>query len=608
MNLHRFCVALLLACFCVGASAQQKPKSQPLTPNQLAMQYYRNGDYQKAGDIFSQLFNQTGSDVYYSYLYSCLIHTSNYSEAEVLVNKQLKATKQNPKYVIDLGYVYSKTKREEKAEKLYNQLIKKIEADASQITTLANGFINKGLYQYAEQVYIEGRKVSTYPFHTELAQVYMYQRNYSKMIDEYLEQLRVSDDFLQNVQNHLQAAVYNDIDNSLVDLLKSKLLKYTQIYPDRTVFAELLVWLMVQQGEYEMALFQVKALDRRLEEGGRRVVELARQATTGNDFNTAIAAYQYAIENCRNREFMFAARSEMLQVMFTRIELELDNSIADYERLEEAITTALAEEGISADNIDMVRNLAKLKAFYLNKTADAQFLLEDIKDRRDIAKTDRGEIEIELADVYLMQDRMFDATIAYTHVADANPNNDVGAEAKFRKAKLAYYIGDFGWAQTQLNALKASTEKFIANDAAALSLLIEENTGWGDSTEHAMQLYAAADLLHYQHQNTKALATLDSLITLYPEDALNDEALYLKAQIIMIQGDTANAKSLFETISQKWQYEILTDNALMQIAKIEEQNNNTQAAMNIYLRIMSEYESSIFVREARSRFRKLREN
>lgn len=608
MTLHRFCATLLLVCFCFDAFAQQKPKSQPLTPNQLAMQYYRNGDYQKAADIFTQLFDQTGSDLYYSYLYSCLIHTSNFADAEVLVNKQLKATKHNPKYAVDLGYVYSKTKREEKAEKLYNQIIKKIESDAGQISTLANSFINKGLYQYAEQVYIEGRKVSTYPFHTELAQVYMYQRNYGKMIDEYLEQLRVSDDFLQNVQNHLQAAVYNDIDNSLVDVLKSKLLKYTQIYPDRTVFAELLVWLMVQQGEYEMALLQVQAIDRRLDEGGRRVVELARQATTGNDFNTAIAAYQYAIEHCRNREFMFAARSEMLQVMFTRIELEIDNTIADYQRLEEAITSALDEEGISADNIDMVRNLAKLKAFYLNKTADAQFLLEDIKDNRDIAKIDRGEIEIELADVYLMQGRMFDATIAYTHVADANPNNDVGAEAKFRKAKLAYYIGDFRWAQTQLNALKASTEKFVANDAAALSLLIEENTGWGDSTEHAMHLYASADLLHYQHQNEKALATLDSLITLYPEDALNDEALYLKAQIIMIQGDTANAKNLFETIAQKWQYEILADNALMQIAKIEEQNNNNQAAMDIYLRIMSEYESSIFVREARSRFRKLRGN
>ena len=51
----------------------------------------------------------------------------------------------------------------------------------------------------------------------------------------------------------------------------------------------------------------------------------------------------------------------------------------------------------------------------------------------------------------------------------------LGEEARFRNAKLAYYRGDFEWAQGQLTVLKASTAELIANDALYLSILITEN-------------------------------------------------------------------------------------------------------------------------------------
>ena len=82
--------------------------------------------------------------------------------------------------------------------------------------------------------------------------------------------------------------------------------------------------------------------------------------------------------------------------------------------------------------------------------------------------------------------------------------NPIGHEAKLRRAKIAYYQGDFQWAQAQLGALKASTSKLIANDAMDLSLLITDNYNL-DTTEIAMKTFANADLLAYQQKYTQAI-------------------------------------------------------------------------------------------------------
>jgi len=50
-------------------------------------------------------------------------------------------------------------------------------------------------------------------------------------------------------------------------------------------------------------------------------------------------------------------------------------------------------------------------------------------------------------------------------VEKANKNEPVGHEAKLRNARLSYYIGEYGWAEGQLDILKAATSKLIANDA-----------------------------------------------------------------------------------------------------------------------------------------------
>ncbi len=86
----------------------------------------------------------------------------------------------------------------------------------------------------------------------------------------------------------------------------------------------------------------------------------------------------------------------------------------------------------------------------------------------------------------------------------------LGQDAKLRNARLAYYKGEFEWAQTQLDILKTATTQNISNDALELSLVIQDNTGL-DSTEDALIQYASADLLLFQNRIDACFARLDSI-------------------------------------------------------------------------------------------------
>ena len=607
MRFARLNIVLLICCLLISVQAICQTNNQQ-TDSQLAMQYYRLGVYNKAADIFARLYERSHSDFYYGYYLNSLLQIPDYEAAEALIQKQMKFNRNSLKYNVDLGNLQELKGNPDKAKQIYHQTIKKLPASVSQITSLASAFIEKRNYELAEEVYTTGRKLmkGDYDFRIEMAQLHYYQRNYEQMIVEFLELLNVSDVYLQQVQNYFQQAIYNDSDESLNQLLIDKLLEYSRNYPDNKVYAELLVWIYIQDRNFPMALIQAKALDRRLNEDGHRVVSLARMASDNNDFATAIEAYQYVIDKGGNQEYTNAARTEMLQVMFRRVELGIDNQQSDYQRLEQALTDALQDMGIGEETVDLVRSLAKLKSIYLGKTADAQFLLEDARTMR-LPKSTLAEIDIELADVYLMQGNDVDATLTYARVEDNNRNSPVGSEAKLRKARLAYYIGNFKWAQAQLDVLKASVEKLTANDAAYLSLLIEDNIGWSDASDTAMLIYARADLFHYQHNDSMALRCIDSIVGGFPDAPIVDEAWFLKAEIYRAANNLDKAIAAYQTVADRFPDDVLADNAHYMLATIyENQLKNKQAAMDHYLKIITDYASSIFVTDARKRYRALR--
>ena len=252
-----------------------------------------------------------------------------------------------------------------------------------------------------------------------------------------------------------------------------------------------------------------------------------------------------------------------------------------------------------------MKDFAKLKAYHLYETETAIEILEEC-----INLSTKGELQAEcklmLGDIYLINNRDWDAIIQYSQVEKAFQENPIGHEAKFRRARVAYFQGQFDWAQAQLDILKGSTTKLIANNAMQLSLLITDNIGLDTSTQ-AMQMYSQAELHIYQNKNDESYQLLDSMLSIFPGHALSDEILYKQAEIEFYNKNYTQAAKLYEKVATEFSFDILADDALFKWAEILEENlNNISKAQKIYEKIVMDYSDSIYTVEARKRFRKLR--
>ena len=177
---------------------------------------------------------------------------------------------------------------------------------------------------------------------------------------------------------------------------------------------------------------------------------------------------------------------------------------------------------------------------------------------------------------------------------------------KFRNARVSYYGGDFNWAQSQLNALKASTSKLISNDAIDLSLLITDNFNL-DTLTTPMEMFARADLLNMQRRFDEAHATLDSLQADHPGHALEDEILMMSADMFLEQGRVDTAMALYREVVDLHFDDITGDDALFKLADLTHHALRDQAtAQDLYEQLLFDFPGSLHAVEARKRFRDLR--
>ncbi len=589
-------------------SPAARQKQQEQENEKIAFQYYGDKEYEKALEIFRDLYEKQPDHHLYTYYFYCLTALNEFSEAEKLVRSRIKDEPGSYRYEVDLGYLYLLTDKPEKATRTFDEIIDKMSPNKADINETGNSFLSRQLYDYAVKAYLRGRELlhNSDQFHTELARIYEISGNYSAMIEEYLDLLEEDPSQLEMVQNNFQNVLNKDIDDKIGNLLRESLLKRNQRNPENRDFGEMLLWLSVQQKDFEFALVQAKSLDTRFKEGGTLVFSVANLSLSNKDYGVAVEAFNYLIRKGEATPYYAESVTGNLRAKFLRITEGYNYKLSDLQSLQQEYLSAFTELGRNARTLVMMRDLAHLQAFYLNELDKSIDLLEDALDINGAPEKLKAEIKLELGDIYLFSGEVWEASLLYSQVEKANKNEPIGAEAKFRNARLSFYIGEFGWAKAQLDVLKAATSKLIANDAMELSLLISDNMD-PDSTYTGLSYYARADLLRYRGKDSLALLTLDSIRTLGLYHSLDDEVLYSKAEIYIHRKDYAKADSALAEITRNYKSDILADNALFKRAELQAAVfNNKGLAMELYQQLIVEYPGSLFTTEARKRYRQLR--
>jgi len=574
--------------------------------SKLANEYYRSGEYEQAASLYKKIWIKTKyNDFYFNRYIESLLALEEYAACEKEIKKQLKKNPNNVHLFVLYGNVLERQVKTKEAEAQYKKAIKQLPKDYNKITNLANAFSRLTKYDFALQVFQKGEALldKEGEFAYQIAEIYRRLGDKPQMIHHYLLSIKGNPEQLASMKNffnrNLTAEDYPE--------LKTKLYENIQANPDDVNYPELLEWIFIQEKDYKKALRQAKALDRRLDENGSRVFNIAVISSNDKDYDTAIAAYDYIVNNKGiNSSYFLEARQELLSNKKKKVLNNSDHTREDLIGLRDEYNSYLNQIGRNKSSAYIVAELANLEAYQLDDLDGAITNLERMLKYPGVNKYVKANGKISLADFYLMKSEIWESTLLYSQVDKEFKEDYLGEKARHRNAMLSYYNGDFQWAQKQFDVLKASTSKLISNDAIDISVFIMDNLGL-DTTDVAISLYAQAELLTLQNKFDKAFVKLDSLKTLFPDHTLIDDIYYAKAKIFKKQKKYDEAIKMYNEIIEKHPEEIRCDNAIYELANLYENDlGQSDKASELYEKLFIDYSQSVFAIEARKKYRILR--
>ncbi len=599
--------------------AQRDPQEK------LAIQYYQNGEYEKAKEIFKPIYEKNNSSYIYVYYYQVLVEMQDYKELEKVAKNQHKKFPKVQRYIVDLAYVYEVSGNTSKAVKEYEDAIKNVPNVENSYKELYNAFLYKAKRDYAMETLLRGRKQLNNPklFSKELTNLYLQLKLYDNVIEEAITLLADDDaKYMATAEQNLQNLLMDDEDGQRYLKIKSKLQETIQKHPNNQSYVSLLYWIYQLNKDYPAAFILAKSIDKKRANDGATVYTLARSMANNREYDLAMEALKYVISKGESSSYYYSAKYDLLNLRYQKLISTYPIDLNAAKALEKEYQKVLDENGVHEGTSDVVHKYAHLLAFFVNKPDQAINLLDTAMRYADRDIKEKALYKMDKADILLHVGEIWDATLLYSQIDKELPNDTIGHLAKFKNAKLSFYIGEFAWAESQLDILRAATTKLIANDAMYLSFVISDNLEEEEEDEEeennalfqenqtnnqALRYFARADFLVFQNNDAEAMKYLDSVLIVTPFGKLNDDVYYLQAQILIRQKDYFTAETLLKKIIDVYSFDLLADDAIFLLAELYEYYmKDIPQAMEMYKKLLKDHSNSIYAVDARKRFRELR--
>jgi predicted Zn-dependent protease len=576
------------------------------TETRIANEYFIKGDKEKALSMYQSLSRHPENipAIHNNYL-SLLLELGKYKEAEDYVERVLRKVDDRTSYRVDLGLVYLQAGEMQKADKYLKSLVRSSLADAYRTKSISDYLAAHNQPEYAVWVLQELRTSLGNPtaFTLEMANLYRIQGKRDEMVQEYLNYVTQAPANINYLKNLLQLFL-NKPDE--LESLERMLYDKVQQFPESEVFADLLIWVNLQQRNFYGAFIQARAYDKRFRKENSKTLEIAQIALNNKDYETADKSFSYVIREFPNSENYLPARLGLIRAREAKLKLSFPVNSDSVRYLTKEYQSFIARYPDNANSYEAALNEALLHAYYLDEMDSAETKLNALANHLRVPPYLKARAKLELGDIYLLKEEPWEATLLYSQVEKSQRDAPLGYEAKLRNAKLSYYKGDFRLAQEHLDILKQATTREIANDAMELSMRIKENTAF-DTVGTAMKMFATAELELVQNKITVAFATLDQIEKQYPHHSLSDDIWWLEANVKMKQGDFGAAIALLQKIQIEFGEDVLADDASFLEGDIDEhQLHDKEKAKEIYRSFLDKYPGSVYAAEARKRFRVLR--
>ncbi|MBR9915981.1 MAG: tetratricopeptide repeat protein [Algicola sp.] len=581
---------IYIAFFCCGFLFSQN--------EQLADEYFKRGEFEKALLTYQKLNDSKRSSKYIYKIIETLQQLERYDEAQAVIEQRMTEINY-PALLVELGYNYQLKDSMALANKYYDQALLKVEERPSYTYGIAKKFEDHSLLDRALEAYKKGMEYNPdFNFNMQMARIYGEQGNIELLFSNYIDYIEIKPSFLSNAKRAFSDFVSENKENENNLILRKLLLKKLQSNPE-PFWYDLLSWLYIQQKEYNKAFIQEKALYKRSQESLSRIIDLALTTVQENEDAIANAIFSFVLENSQDIDTRLTAHQYLLEMAiknaqnddFKAIDEEFQSLFQQYGKYEQTIALQIAYGNFLAFH----KHQPKAASDFLKKSLELQ-----------LSTFQEATVKLKLGDILVFQERFNEALIYYTQIQANLKNSTISQEARFKVAKTSYYKGDFDWAESQLKILKSSTSQLIANDALELKLLISDNKD-EDSLRTALKLYSKADLMAFQNKTDESIQLLDKILNDHKGESIEDQALFMQAKLYEKTQQIDKAIGSYQYIIDNYRNDILADDALFYLAELyQNQLDQPEKAKELYEKIIFNHEDSIYFIEARKRFRMLR--
>ena len=586
---------------------------------QLADQYFKEGEYEKAAIIYRDLYEKSnGQDYYMSKMIECFRADNNLPKAHQVLQQAINKNPQQPILYTLQARLYKEEGRQDKYEEALAKIIPNLPNNKSMITRTVYELDALNERQLAVEVAalaeerMGGGTMSLDMFYFNLRA-----GNVDQALNFAIRAIENDPQMYDNITSNIARLFVSDAE---YDQFQAKLYEKLADNPDNVPLIKLLAWTFIQKKDFKNAMRQIKALLARDNTDQTNVTAMQTLGvTTRNEgaYDLALEAFRAVMDRGRANALYTTAATQYFEVL---IASAIDKGVISpdkQQQIDTAFNRFFAENDLSPEFGEIILTFASYQVKYKNDLPAAIGLLNKVLESTytpprasGIKLADpryiRARMKIALADYLLMTGERWDASLLYSQVDKDFKEEVIGQEARYKNALLSYYVGDFEWAQAQFDVLKTATSRVIANDAIDRSVFIMDNMGL-DTTDAAVKLYAQAELLSYRNLFAATDKKLDTLVSAFPGHSLEDDILWLRGQNLLRQNKFPEAITLFEKIIAEYPEEIRADNAIFEIANIYDRIFNTpEKAMPLYEKLFSVYPGSLLAQDARLRFRELR--
>lgn len=577
-------------------------QAQRESPLAIARSYWEHGKSDSALAFYHMAYEQAPFDlkIYEEYL-GRLMDVSKYEQAIALVEYMREIRRNDPAIVLDLVEVYQRKGELKAANKLVQELMNKSsELSDYDFKKLADALMVRKKNDEVIKLYELALNQGRLGYESELIRLYLEQGEIERALPVYYRLYPYQQGIEQDIRARLAQILQNKPE--LKPQIESTLKKLSnKDKKNKTLYSSILSWMAQQDGSQAEALVELIAVDKK-DKGSviLQIMEVGKSAFDNKDYRTASEAFEYVSKQSEDPHFRTQAgrlllESNYRQLLQTR---PVDQGMVDkVAALMEKYFSDHPEEKNQVEYLWYMDVMAK----YLRQPQEAERLLTEVIDNYRVSKEYLGLAKISIGDYQLLSGKVWEANLTYAQVDKLYKQDKLGEEAKYKQALLAFYRGDFEWAQTQLNILKASTTELIANDAMNLSVMITENTV-KDTSAIPLKMYAKADLMIFQYQYSAADSILNELLGQYPQSDLVDDIWMLQASMAREEGDFVRALKLYTDVVEQYKDGVLADDAMMKMGEIYEVHlKDKQAARKIYEDLIITFPGSTLAGVARNK-------